>query len=225
MERFLPTYLSALSEHMADFAPPETFVRHLLSATDAMLSDGHPDRTNMEVFNAAFFPALGRTREEMEPFFDAFYATRFAQLRTLTRPKPAARPLLNWAFDRGLQVAVATNPLFPRTAIDQRLEWAGVPVEDYPYHLVTSYEDMHAAKPHTAYFLEVANRLDRRVEECVMVGDDWEMDIRPALEVGMWAYWIAGPQRTPPGDEAAPVGQGSLADFARWIRGEKIAGM
>jgi FMN phosphatase YigB (HAD superfamily) len=66
--------------------------------------------------------------------------------------------------------------------------------------------------------LEIAQRVGRRVEECLMVGDDWKMDIRPALAVGMLAYWIAEPDRKPPEGEPIPAGQGSLADFATWIQ-------
>ncbi|HIE38114.1 MAG TPA: HAD family hydrolase [Anaerolineales bacterium] len=218
MDRFVPAYLAALSEYMSGLFPPEIFVRHLMQATNAMLSNTDTSRTNMEAFDAAFFPALGRGRSEMEPLFDTFYATRFPQLRELTRPNPASRPLLEWAFAQGFQIAVATNPLFPRTAIEQRLAWAGVPVGEFPYHLVTSYEDMHATKPHPAYFLEIARRLGRRPEECLMVGDEWRLDIHPALGVGMQAYWIADPDELPPVESPTPAGVGRLSDFARWIQ-------
>ena len=218
METFVPAYLAALSEHVADHFPKETFIQHLMRATNAMFTNTDTTRTNMEVFDEAFFPAIGRTRRELEPLFDEFYALRFPQLRGLTRPDPAARPLVEWAFAQGFQVVVATNPLFPRTAIEQRLEWAGVPVEEFPYDLVTSYEDMHATKPHPAYFLEIARRLGRQPEECLMVGDDWRLDIQPAAAAGMEVYWIAGPGQQPPAEEPALAGFGDLAAFSRWAR-------
>lgn len=218
MDRFIPAYMAAVGEYMADRFPPEVFIKHLMQATRAMLLKSDPTRTNKEAFDAVFFPLIQRSPEEMEPLFDDFYATRFPLLRSLTRPNPEARPLIEWAFAQGYQVAIATNPLFPLTAIEQRLEWAGVPVEDFPYHLITSYEHMHAAKPQPAYFREIAQRLGRQVEECVMVGDDWEQDIRPAMAIGMPAYWVADGDQPPPEGEPAPAGQGSLSDFGRWIR-------
>lgn len=217
MDRFVPAYLSALSEYLSDLFPADTLIRHLMQATRAMLSNTDPSRTNREVFDAVFFPTLGRTRQELEPVFDAFYATRFPLLRSLTQPNPVARPLMEWAFATGFQIAIATNPLFPRTAVEQRLAWARVPVEEFPYHLIATYEDMHATKPHPAYFLEIAARLGRRVEECLVVGDDWELDIEPSLRLGMKAFWIADPLLKPPTEEVKPAGQGGLADFARWM--------
>ncbi len=121
MEQFIPAYLGLLGQFIADHYPPEAFIRHLMRATDAMMANDGSERTNQEVFDAAFFPAIGRTREEMEPLFAEFYATRFPALRTLTRPVRIARPLMEWLFRQGFQVAIATNSLFPRTAIDQRL--------------------------------------------------------------------------------------------------------
>jgi FMN phosphatase YigB (HAD superfamily) len=218
MERFVPAYLSALGEHLSNLFPPETLIRHLLRATNAMVANTDPACTNMEAFGTAFFPALGRTREELEPLFDDFYAARFPHLRRLTKPVPAARPVLEWAFGRRFQVAIATNPLFPPTAIEQRLAWAGTPADEFAFDLITSYDIMHATKPHPAYFLEIAAKLGRRPEECLMVGDDWRMDIRPALSTGMPAYWIADPGSETPSDEPAPAGQGNLADFARWVQ-------
>lgn len=219
METFVPAYLAALGGFVATLFPPETFIRHLLRATDAMVAHTDPTCTNMQAFDAAFFPAIGRSREEMGPLFDEFYATLFPHLRSLTRPVPAARPLVEWAFARGLQVAVATNPLFPRTAVEQRLEWAGLPVDEFPFHLVTTYEEMHAAKPHRTYYLEIAQRLERAPEECLMVGDEWEMDIYPATAVGMSAYWIAETDSEPPLHDDLLVGRGDLAGLAHWLAG------
>jgi len=224
MDRFIPAYLAALSRHMAPLFAPDPFIRHLMRATEAMVADTDPWRTNMEVFDAVFFPSLGRSRQELEPLFEDFYVHHFPRLRELTRPDPAARPLVEWAFAQGYQVAVATNPLFPRTAIEQRLAWADVPVSDFPYHWITSYENMHAAKPHPAYYLEIAQRLDRLSEQCLMIGDDWLMDIRPALEIGMSAFWIAAPDQPSPAEEPAPTGQGSLADFGRWLAAQRRQG-
>lgn len=56
-----------------------------------------------------------------------FYETEFSQLRAATVMRPAAADLVSTAIDQGCAVVVATNPLFPRTAIEQRLDWAGVP--------------------------------------------------------------------------------------------------
>ena len=52
--------------------------------------------------------------------------------------------------------------MFPHQAVEARLAWAGVPVTEYPYTLVTSYENMHAAKPHQAYYQEILAKIGCR---------------------------------------------------------------
>ncbi len=223
MEAFIPAYFQALTRHAAHLIPPDRLIPELLRATQAMeANDGH-GLTNEETFAAVFYPALGYEPGELKPLFEQFYAQEFPKLRPLTRTLPEARPLVEWAFERGLQVAIATNPLFPRMAIEQRLEWAGVPVTEFDYALVTSYEIMHATKAHPAYYRETCARLCRQPGECLMVGDDWERDIAPAASVGIPAYWIAEPGEAPPADDVTPVGQGTLTDLWKMVKSEGLS--
>jgi len=221
MEAFTPAYFQALTRHVAHMIPPDRLIPELLRATQAMeANDGHGP-TNEETFAAVFYPALGYEPDELKPLFEQFYAQEFPKLRPLTRMLPEARLLVEWVLERGLQVAIATNPLFPRTAIEQRLEWAGVPVGarwPRPYALVTSYEIMHATKANPAYYHEILAHLGRQPGECLMVGDDWERDIAPAASVGIPVYWIAAPGKVPPADDVALVGQGMLGDLWDWLR-------
>ncbi|MFH1175917.1 MAG: HAD family hydrolase [Acidobacteriota bacterium] len=218
METFIPAYLAGLGRYLANHVAPERLVAELLCATRAMDANDGSDATNQETFAAAFFPALGVARQALEPAFARFYAEEFPRLKALTTPVEAARPLVRWAFERSLQVAIATNPLFPRTAIEQRLAWAGVPVEEFPYALVTTYEDMHATKSNPAYYREILARLGREPHECLMAGDDWDWDIRPALELGLHAWWVAPPDTPRPAGGSALLGQGSLEDLLALAR-------
>jgi HAD superfamily hydrolase (TIGR01549 family) len=225
METFVPAYFQALTRYVAQLIPPERLVSELLRCTREMEANDGTGPTNEERFAAAFFPAVGHEPEELKPVFERFYAEEFQKLRGLTRTLPEARPLVEWAFERGLQVAIATNPLFPRSPIEQRLEWAGVPVTDFDYALVTSYENMHATKAHPAYYREILAQLGRQPGDCLMVGDDWKRDIAPAASVGIPGYWITNSSDAPPalppgrGDKRGGlVGRGTLADLGDWIR-------
>ncbi len=223
MEAFMPAYLRALTRHAAHLIPPERLISELMRGTQAMDANDGAGLTNEEAFAAVFFPAMGYERADLEPLFRRFYAEEFPKLRALTQPRPEARFLVEWAFERSLQVVIATNPLFPRTAIEQRLDWAGVPVTEYDYALVTTYEDMHATKSHPAYYREILARLGREPRECLMVGDNWEWDVANAASVGIPAYWIAEPGAAPPADDVTPVGQGALADLWELVKAGRLA--
>ncbi|MDY6877082.1 MAG: HAD family hydrolase [Chloroflexota bacterium] len=220
VETFIPAYFQMLTRYMAHLIPPERLISELMRATQAMETNDGTGLTNEEKFASVFYPALGYEPAELKPTLEQFYAEEFPKLRPMTQLRPEARPLVEWAFEHGLQVAIATNPLFPRSPIEQRLEWAGVPVTEFDYALVTTYEDMHATKSHPAYYHEILNRLDRQPGECLMVGDNWEWDIAPATSIGISAYWIADPDDASPalpthrGDKRGVLaGQGRLADL------------
>lgn len=212
MERFLPHYFQRLSAWVSAIMPPNAFITHLMQATQKMLTNDGRD-TNEEVFAAAFYPLAGRPREEIEPFLDQFYTREFPKLRADTRRRPEARTVVQMALDRGYDLVVATNPLFPATAIWQRLEWAGV--ADFPYRLVTTYENSRACKPNPLYFQQICDTIGRPAEACLMVGDD-PMDLA-AAHVGCPTYFLADDDTALPDDVPAPSFRGTLADIVKLL--------
>jgi FMN phosphatase YigB (HAD superfamily) len=212
MDTFLPAYFQALTRHLDHLIPPERLIADLMRATKAMDADQNRELTNEEAFASVFFPLLGQDRPTLEAAFERFYVEEFPRLRRLTRRRPEARSLVASALEQGLQVAVATNPMFPRVAVEERLAWAGVPVEQFDYSLVTTYENMHATKSHLGYYREILEKLGRRSGECLMVGDSWKMDIVPASAVGLQVYWVTEENELP-SPNASVVGRGTLADL------------
>ena len=209
MENFLPHYFSRLAARVADIAPPKAFIAHLLAATEYMLAnDGRA--TNQEVFAAAFFPFVGHTRAELEPIFEDFYLRDFPGLREFTQRKPEARTVVHLAFALGHKVAIATNPLFPETAIRQRMAWAGV--DDFPYDWVTTYENSRCCKPNLCYFDAIAERLGVPAEACLVVGDE-DMDM-VAARAGFATYLVPSAATALSPATPEPTYRGALADLA-----------
>ena len=220
MDTFVPAYFRALTSFMAGELPPRLLIDQLMLATRAMDTNRDPARSNERAFAEAFFPGVGRDPGELAPVFERFYRDAFPGLRGLTAPVPGAVEAVRWAVDGGRQVVIATNPLFPRPAILQRMEWAGLSIDELPIDLVTSYENMHATKVRPAYYAEIAERLGRRPAECVMVGDNWTWDIAHSTAAGMAAWWIAGPQAPAPDPELDILGRGTLAEFLVFAKRE-----
>ena len=214
MERFLPPYFQLLAEELAHLIPPQELVVELVRCTNHVIAHPDPERTNAEAFWERFTAATGLARAEVQPIIDRFYEERFPALASYTAPRPEARAVVQRAFERGYQVVIATNPVFPRRAIEHRLAWAGVPAEEFPYALITSYENMHACKPHAAYYREILEVIGRAPGEAIMVGDEG-MDMA-ARAIGIRTFWVHDPvPKVPP----PPLAErhGTLADFARLL--------
>jgi FMN phosphatase YigB (HAD superfamily) len=213
MDTFIPAYFRALEAFVAGVVEPGRFIEELLKATRAMDGNDGSGPSNEDVFAATFYPALGVPREEMEPLLARFYGKAFPRLEPLTGKRPAAPKVVEWAKARGLQVVIATNPLFPRTAIEQRMAWGGVGVDRFEYELVTSYENSHATKSSVAYFREIVDFLGRLPDECLMVGDNWGWDVVCASGAGIPSFWIASDGARPPEPVVPVVGRGDLDDL------------
>ena len=191
IDAFLQSYLKSLSRHMAPWVPPERLLPQLLKSTGVMLANREPTRTLQQAFAEDFYPALGTTEAALRSHFEEFYREEFPKLVGLTRRREAAARLVHSALDANVRVAVATNPLFPRLAIDHRLEWAGVPAHLTQFSLVTSYESFHSAKPQPAYYAEILGHLGVHAAEAAMVGDNVQDDLLPARSLGMAAFHVA----------------------------------
>jgi FMN phosphatase YigB (HAD superfamily) len=219
--RFTGNYLGLLDRFLRERLGMDGIIDGLMAGTRAVIQNGNPLKTNWETFYEVLDPLLPVGRAVFDPAVNEFYRTVYPQLEANTQKRPGARRLVNWLLDQGHAVVVATNPFFPRIAIEQRLAWAGLPVNEVPFALVTALENMHYAKPHPAYYEEVLARLGFQADEAIMVGDDWENDIIPAWQAGLNTYWVvsdgAGP---PPPGRIQPDGYGTLADFACRVQDE-----
>lgn len=190
-DEFLRLYLGRLSRYMAPhLAPqmaPEQFIPRLMEATRVMVANTDLSRTNRDVWCEHFFQGLDLDRTEVLQKFDAFYRQEFPALAAHHKADPAAFAAVEAALEAGLDVAVATNPVFPAPAIEERMRWAGV--AHLPFRLVTTFEDMHSCKPHLSYYQEVLERLGCRPEECLMVGNDVGEDV-VAGKLGMKTFLV-----------------------------------
>jgi HAD superfamily hydrolase (TIGR01549 family) len=217
LDQFLPTYLQKLSTYLAPYADPSLIIQALMAGTRQMIENLKPDCSLKEVFDAVFYPLIKVSPTVIDPAIYHFYAEIFPSLQGLTHPRAGAIELVKTAFERGYQVAIATSPLFPRTAIAQRLEWAGLSPEKYPFALITSYETFHFSKPNPVYFAETLARLGWPEGAVLVVGDDLENDIRPAQKLGLPTYWVQPNQDRPQVAITSPGSIGGLDALVSWL--------
>jgi FMN phosphatase YigB (HAD superfamily) len=217
MNNFVPAYLQALAGRMSSVAEPGLLTKSLMAATRQMIENQSPDQTLEQKFDAAFYPALGISRQEVQGIIDDFYVHDFPKLKGLTCYKPEAVAVVQQLIKRGDKAGVATNPLFPRTAILQRLSWAGLPADEVPFSLIPSYDTFHFAKPNPAYFAEFLAQLGWPKIPVIMVGNDVESDIGAARQIGLPVFWMtdhSNPNWTGQG-EIPP--HGDFSDLIPWV--------
>ncbi len=224
MDAFIPSYFQAFSGFLKEDVEPQLMLSALLSGTRKMMANGDPSRTLQQVFDAEFFPELGIESNVLQPRIDQFYEEVFPTLSYLTKPRPEAVALVEWALAQGYRLAIATNPLFPLAAIHHRMCWAGLPPEKYHFMVVSAYEAFHFAKPNPAYFAEVLGRMGWPDGPVVMVGDDLERDLPGSFTLGLPTYWInATSAPSPEGIDLA--GRGSIGDLRPWLESVDLSAL
>ena len=220
LKSFMPAYLQSLGDALSFKVDPARMIPQLLKATDKMIAKDDFMRTLEAEFDDSFYPVLAIEKKELIDKIIDFYAGEYLNLRRFTRTQPDAIDLINFAFANSYTVAIATNPLFPLMAMQSRLEWADLPLEKYPFSLVTSFETFHFAKPNPAYYAEILAQLGWPEQPVCMIGNSLSDDILPAAKLGMPTYWITDKQINT--DELPANGSGGpLALARRWV--EKIA--
>ena len=213
---FFRNYVGLLAPHLATWVSEEELFTLMWRSTEAMMANSDPCKLTLACFWEAV-EALGHPPEEMAPGFERFYETDYEQLRNHTAVVPGSRELLEWASAQGYQLVIATAPIFPDAAIRKRLEWANV--SGLPYVLVTSCENMHFGKPNPLYYQEIVDMIQRRPEECLMVGNDIRLDM-VAGQVGIKTYLVTD-DALPPETLAQFDGQGSLAGVRSWLEAQQ----
>ncbi len=224
LNAFLPAYFQALSNYLADLIEPAVMLPALMSGTRKMIGNNDPGRTLQQAFDAEFFPSVELPHEELQPRIDLFYQEEFPSLKGLTKPRPEAIDLIEWALDQGYTLGIATNPLFPRAAILHRLEWAGLPPSRYPFKIISSYESFHFAKPNPAFFVEILARMGWLEGAVLLVGDDTKNDIRSANALGLPSFQVGSKHALASGNRESS-GYGTIAELRAWIEAQEWKGL
>jgi FMN phosphatase YigB (HAD superfamily) len=209
---FFRNYTRLLTPHLEPWLTAEQVSDLMWRGTERMMANDAPDKVLIDCF-WEYAVEQGYPAAELEPVINRFYATDYGDLSQHTEPISGGRETLLWAAERGFKLVLATNPLFPESAVIKRLEWANA--ADIGYALVTTCENMHHAKPNPLYYQEIADAIGCSPKECLMVGNDARFDM-VAAEIGMRTYLVA--DEPAPDEVASRVdGHGPLTALRPWL--------
>lgn len=186
MDKFLEVYFKELGKSLSHICDPKILVNNIWAATKAMIENTEL-RTNEEVFMEAFGNLIEDNLKDYQEQFDLFYDNGFLKAKETTFENKWIKKAVNMLKDKGYTLVLATNPLFPLKAIHHRIKWSGFNPDDFSY--ITSYENNHYCKPQLKYYEEILSVINKRPEECMMVGNDVTDDM-VAGELGIKTFLI-----------------------------------
>ena len=186
MKEFEEIYYTSLSNAFKSIIAPDNFMAILYSSMKAMVKNKE-NRTNEEVFMSVMKEHVGEELPAFQKHFIHYYENDFSVLRDAVNKNTDMLEALEILKGKGYELVIATNPLFPKFAIDQRIQWADLAHEDFSH--ITYFEDSHYCKPNVEYYSEILETIGKNPQECMMVGNDAEEDLA-AGALGITTYLI-----------------------------------
>lgn len=215
-DEFIAAYFGGLSNKLAAVGyEPKALVGAVWQGTKAMITnDGK--RTNEEAFWDEFAGIYGESARNDLPHFDEFYAKDFHKIKAVCGFNPRAAEAVREIKEMGYRVVLATNPIFPRTATEQRCSWVGLSLEEFEH--VTTYENSRYCKPNPLYYHEIMAKIDVDPKDCLMVGNDVNEDVFAGQKAGMQTFLITECLLNRDGLELPGVPSGDFDDLIAWLK-------
>lgn len=211
---FTKKYFKLLSEKMSSYGyEPKRLIDTIWAGTLAMVKN-NGSRFNEYVFWNIFSEVYGDKAVKDRVLFDEFYQTDFYRVKDVCGINTKAAELIKQLKNNGFRTALATNPIFPVVATENRIRWAGLEPGDF--EICTTYENTCYCKPNPAYYRDIAERLGVLPEECLMVGNDVTEDMI-ARTVGMEVFLLTDCLINKEGEDFEQYSHGGFEELADFV--------
>lgn len=213
-DAFTSFYFRLLCRRLAPHGyNPRELVDAIWGGTAAMVkNDGKA--SNEAVFWKRFAEILGDRVYDVREEIEDFYRTEFNEAKAVCGEDPELAALVRELREKGFRIALATNPIFPSFATENRIRWAGFRPEEF--ELITTYENIGFSKPNPEYYREILRRLEIAPEDCVMIGNDAAEDMI-AETLGMQVFLLTRNLLNKDGRDISAYPQGDVQALRRFL--------
>ena len=152
MKYFIDLYVAAFCKSMVPVTKIES--KPLMNAiwtSVAQMAKNDGDCLNIDIFWRTMNSVCRRDMRVFNDDFDSFYRGEFSVCRAATKVQPLARIVVDYIRQRGGNIIVSTNPIFP--------------------------DNSSACKPNLNYFEEICSVCGIHPEESIVIGNDVDEDM------------------------------------------------
>lgn len=213
IEEFMGAYFKAIATFVASRGhDPVPFMAGLKAGTAAMgANDG--SCTNAEAFWPVMLQHVDPAEADWRALAEEFYATEFGRIGEGFKGDEAVPRALAALASKGYPLVLTTMPMFPLTAVEWRLRWAGA--DPSAFARITHYENSKSIKPKPAYYAENLAAMGLRGSDVLMVGNNTLEDMA-FLDLGADGFLVTDWLLDPIGRGMEGLRHGTMADFAAW---------
>ena len=213
-DEFVKYYFGLLAKKLAPHGyDPKVLVGKIWAGTEAMVkNDG--SCLNEEAFWNCFSRFYDHDVRRDEPIFREFYENEFSGARAACGFHPKAAETIRTLKEKGYRLILATNPLFPAVATENRIRWTGLEPGDF--ELYTTYENSCRCKPNPDYYRDILKKIGADPAECLMVGNDAVEDTA-AENLGIRVFLLTDCLINKHGVDISRYPQGSFDELLAYI--------
>lgn len=220
-QTFASGYFAGLTKYFVKHGYDKDIFMNALKVSTYKMFENDGSCSNEDLFFNTFVPMVGKTKEELMPLLVDFYTNYFPTIIDETcgyneRSKEAIHILK----EKGYNIYILTNPLFPALATHERVRHAGIDLNDIKF--VTTYENSSFAKPNPMYFEEVMKKFNIAPNDVMMFGNDTREDMA-ILKLGVACYIIEDDLIDKDNVSLDSVEHGSFDDFMTYIKNMEVA--
>lgn len=213
-EEFIKLYFGSLGNLAAGYGyDKQKFVKDLYKGCDAMVrNDG--SRPNHDAFWDTF-KDLNKGLPDIEPMCDEYYTSDFNKVKACFAYEADRKLLIERLKNAGLEVVLATTPMFPECAVKTRLGWVNLSESDFK--LITNYNNSTYCKPNPEYYSDILGKIGRNPEECFMIGNNIPEDILPTKSLGIENFLVSEFAENPKGEDISKYRSGTLEQAVEYV--------
>lgn len=187
-KEFMDKYFFEISLKFKDISESDILVSNIWDATKQMVLNLEADKLNKDIFFERFNSLVEQEHRSIYyERFEAFYSNEFERVKCATYRTDNMIEAVRIFKEKGYNLVVATNPLFPEMAILKRIEWAGLDKSDFMH--ITNFERCHFCKPNVEFYKEILSEIRKKPDECMMVGND-TLEDAIAKKLGLTTYIV-----------------------------------
>ncbi|MHA1967481.1 MAG: HAD family hydrolase [Candidatus Hodarchaeales archaeon] len=191
---FINIYAKGIHKYFeSEFESPEEFMEIFLKSTGKMFENEPDGVSNLTKFALDFEKKTKLPHSDIINRLLEFYQNDFDQIKLAIKVDPIAMKLLKLA-EKHFTIVAATNPLFPAIANEIRLSWGSINSKSINWNEITSADHYKYTKPNQEYYIELLEKIKKKPEECMMIGDDKVNDM-VAGKLGIKTYNVTHPDR------------------------------
>ncbi len=187
---FVKGYFKMLYEKVKDLGYKQDELINMIYAGIKAMYKNDGSKTNEEAFWAQAVKMMGPKVIEDKWAFDEFYKTEFYNTKKLCGYSDEPRKIIDYLHEKGILVALTTNPIFPYDGTKARMSFLNLLPSDFS--LVTTYENSSYCKPNPKYFDDILIRLGLKPNEVILFGNNTKEDGDCASALGIKVYLVDG---------------------------------